>query len=72
MPSYHIYTVGSDGRHVAVEQLECADDQEAIKKATQAAKGSGIELREGNRCVIRLLPAPSLKLNLPTLCSDDP
>jgi hypothetical protein len=69
MPSYHIYTVGSDGRFIAVEELECGDDQEAIKKAAQAAKGSGIELREGNRCVVRLLPAPSLRL--PTLGSDD-
>ena len=33
MPSYQIYTVGSDGRFIAVEELECADDQEAIKKA---------------------------------------
>jgi hypothetical protein len=72
MPSYHIYTVGSDGRFIAVEELECADDQEAIKKAAQAAKGSGIELRAGDRCVVRLLPAPSLKWNLPTLGSDDP
>jgi hypothetical protein len=72
MPDYRIYAVGSDGRLIAVEDLDCADDQEAIKKATQAAKGSGIELREGERCVVRLLPAPSLKWNLPTLGSDDP
>jgi hypothetical protein len=26
MPGYHIYTVGSDGRFIAVEELECADD----------------------------------------------
>lgn len=71
MPSYHIYTVGSDGRFIAGEELECADDQEAIKNATQAAKGSGIELREGDRRVVRLLPAPSLKWNLPTLGADD-
>jgi hypothetical protein len=72
MTSYRIYTEGLDGRFVAVEDLECADDQEAIKKATQADKGSGIELREGDRCVVRLLPAPSLKWNLPTVGSDEP
>jgi hypothetical protein len=59
MPDYRVYAVESDGRFIAVEDLECADDQEAIKKATQAAKGSGIELREGDRCVVRLLPAPA-------------
>jgi hypothetical protein len=72
MPDYRIYAVGSDGRFIAVEDLECADDREAIKKATQAAKGSGIELREGDRCVVRLLPAPSLRWNLPTIGSDEP
>ena len=71
MPSYDIYTVGSDGRLIAVEELECADDQEAIKKATQAAKGSGIELREGGRCVVRLLSAPSPKWNLPSVALDE-
>ena len=49
MPDYRIYAVGSDGRLMAVEDLDCADDQEAIKKATQAAKGSGSELRESER-----------------------
>jgi hypothetical protein len=72
MPDYRIYTVGADGHFVVVEDLECADDQEAIKKAAHAAKGSGIELREGDRCVVRLLPAPSLKWSLPTLGSDEP
>jgi hypothetical protein len=56
---------------MAVEDLDCADDQEAIKQATQAAKGSGIELREGERCVVRLLPAPSLKWNLPSVALDE-
>jgi hypothetical protein len=72
MPSYRIYTGGSDGRFITVEELECADDQEAIKRATRAAKCNDIELREGDRCVVRLLPAPSLKWNLPSVCSDEP
>jgi hypothetical protein len=71
MPSYHIYAAGTDGRFTVVEELECADDQQAILKATRAAKGSGIELREGDRCVVRLLPAPSFKWNLPTIGSDE-
>jgi hypothetical protein len=70
MPGYRIYAVGLDGDLTAVEELECADDQEAILKASQAAKGSGVELREGDRCVVRLLPAPSFKMKLPSVCSD--
>jgi hypothetical protein len=72
MPDYRIYAVGSDGRLMAVEDLDCADDQEAIKQATQAAKGSGIELRESERCVVRLLPAaPSPKWTLRSVPLDE-
>jgi hypothetical protein len=38
MATYRICTVGSDGSLVAGEDIECADDQEAIEKASQAAK----------------------------------
>jgi hypothetical protein len=72
MPSYRIYAVGSDGSFTAVEELECADDHQAILKAAQAAKGNGIELREGDRCVVQLLPAPSVKCDLPAIGSHEP
>jgi hypothetical protein len=71
MPGYRIYLPGSDGRFIPGEDIERADDQEAIKKATRAAKHSGIELWERGRCVVRLLPAPSPKWNLPPVVGSD-
>ena len=62
MPTYRICTVGSDGSLIAGEDIECADDQEAIEKASQAAKDSGVELWQRDRCVVQLLPAPSAEL----------
>ncbi len=72
MPGYRIYTVGPDGRCLVGEDIECPDDQEAIKKAAQAAKNSGIELWERGRCVVRLLLVPSPKWSLPSIGSDEP
>jgi hypothetical protein len=71
MPDYRIYTVRSDGRFIAGEDIECADDQEAIKKAAQADKDSAIELWERGRCVVRLLPTPNPNWNLPSVGSDE-
>ena len=67
MPTYRICTVGSDGSLIAGEDIECADDQEATEKASQAAKDSGIELWQRDRCVIHLLPAPSPNWNFPSV-----
>ena len=39
MPSHHIHTLGSDGRFVAVEEFECADDHGAIKKGNACRQG---------------------------------
>jgi hypothetical protein len=63
MPTYRICTIGSDGSLIAGEDIECADDQEAIEKASQAAKDSGVELWQRDHCVIQLLPA----LNFPSV-----
>ena len=71
MPTYRICTVGSDGSLIAGEDIECADDQEATEKASQAAKDSGIELWQRDRCVIQLLPAPSPNWNFPSVNSDE-
>ena len=71
MPSYRIYTVGPDSSFVAGEDIECADDQEAIKKAAQADKDSAIELWERGRCVVRLLPTPNANWNLPSVGLDE-
>jgi hypothetical protein len=48
MPNYHIYAVGSDGRFVAVEELECADDQEAIKKASKPPRVAALSCGKAN------------------------
>jgi hypothetical protein len=72
MPAYRISIVGPDGRLIVGDDIECTDDQEAIKKAAQAAKGSGIELWERGRCVVRLLPAPRPNWNFPPVRSDAP
>jgi hypothetical protein len=71
MPGYRIFTLGSDSRFIAGEDIECADEEEAIKKAAQTARDSDIELWERGRCVVRLLPAPSPKWNLPAVGSDE-
>ena len=71
MPSYRIYTVGSDNSFILGEDIECADEEEAIKKAAQAAKDSDIELWDRGRCVVRLLPAPSPKWKLPSVGLDE-
>ncbi len=39
MPEYRIYTVGSDGHFIDGKNIECADDQEAIRIAQQAVDG---------------------------------
>ncbi len=35
MPEYRIYTVGGDGHFIDGKNIECADDQEAIRIAQQ-------------------------------------
>ena len=46
MPEYRIYTLGFDGRVVNAEDIECADDREAIKRAQQTVNGRDAELWE--------------------------
>jgi hypothetical protein len=72
MPGYRIHVVGSDGGFIASEDIQCADDQEAIRKAVEAAKDNNDELWERGRCVERLLPAPSSNWNLPSAGTDEP
>ena len=72
MPGYRIYRVGSDSCLIVGGDIECVDDQEAIKKATKAAKDSDIELWERDRCVIGLLPAPRPNWNLAPVGLDEP
>jgi hypothetical protein len=61
MPAFRIYTVGLDGHFVDAKDVECADDQEAIKKAQQAADGHDVELWERGRFITRLAAKPGTK-----------
>jgi hypothetical protein len=54
MSEYRIYIIGNDGHYVNAENIECADDQEAIQKAQQAADGCGVELWERGRFITQL------------------
>jgi hypothetical protein len=59
MPQYRIYYVGSDGHFSTAENIECADDQAAIRKARHAVNGQDIELCELGRFVARF-SAPTI------------
>jgi hypothetical protein len=59
MPSYRIYTIGDDGNFSsAPEFVVCADDKEAVEKATQRVNGQAVEIWEHGRLVARLLVSP--------------
>jgi hypothetical protein len=60
MAEYRAYTVGRDGHFIGFEPLICADDSEAIERATRLVDGHDIELWSGTRLVIRLKHKPSL------------
>ena len=61
MPEYRIYTVGSDGHFMGGKNIECADDQEAIRIVQQAVDGRAIELWERARFITRLGPKSASK-----------
>jgi hypothetical protein len=58
MVEYRAYTVGMDGHFIGYEPMVCADDAEAIEKATRLVDGHDVELWSGQRLVIRLEHTP--------------
>ena len=55
MPYYRIYRTTPDGHIVGPPVIvDCADDQEAIGKASQVADGRTVELWQGARLILRL------------------
>jgi hypothetical protein len=59
MPAYRIYTVGDDGNFSnAPEFIVCADDKEAVEKATQIINGRALEIWEHDRLVAQLPVSP--------------
>ena len=59
MTEYRAYTVGDDGHFVGFEPLVCANDAEAIEKASRLVDWYDIELWSGERFVKRLISPDS-------------
>ena len=55
MPEYRIYTIDYNGHRVGAKDIECVDDQEAVRQALLAITSNDIELRQRDRFVA-LLP----------------
>jgi hypothetical protein len=53
MPAYRITVVRLDGRLFRARDIECADDEEAVAKAMQAANGYAVEIWHQKRLVAR-------------------
>jgi hypothetical protein len=53
MPHYRVYFITDDGHIAGPPHVECADEQEAIGKAAQAANGKIVELWSGPRLIVR-------------------
>ena len=60
MPEYRAYAVGGDGHFSGYEPLECANDEEAIKKAKILPQRHGVELWSGPG-LIRSIPKQSAR-----------
>jgi hypothetical protein len=57
--SYRIHTIGHDGYLFGTPKVaECADDKEAVEKATQLAAGLDVEIWDHKRFVARLPGGP--------------
>jgi hypothetical protein len=55
MPHYRFYRITPDGHIDGVPiVVECADDQEALGKASQMTKGRIVEVWQGERLVLQL------------------
>lgn len=48
---YRVYFVGDDGHFKHVEEIECDDDQAALARATELAKGQEVQVWCRERCV---------------------
>ncbi len=59
MPEYRAYAVGDDGHFNGDKSLVCANDEEAITKATILAQRHGVEVWSGSRLVISIPKRPA-------------
>jgi hypothetical protein len=56
MAWYRLYHLGSDGQHVAPEEVEAQDDLTAVRKARTLPNGFGAELFHGRRKIADVPP----------------
>jgi hypothetical protein len=54
MTGYRAYIVGQDGHFISATELECADDEAALKYAKQLVNGHDVEIWSGPRFIARL------------------
>lgn len=53
MPDYRAYIIGPDGHFQDFVQLDCADDEEALKRARDLVGEHGLELWQRARKIAR-------------------
>ncbi len=60
MPAYRFYTMSTDG-HIAgpPKVLDCVEDQEALRHASNLVDGHAIEVWDGARFIARIEPKSS-------------
>jgi hypothetical protein len=54
MPDYRAYFVRADGHFAGVNEIYCANDQEALERARQIADRSDIELWARGRFIAKI------------------
>jgi hypothetical protein len=54
MPWYRTYIIGRADHFWGAEDIECFDDQDAIRKVRQTMDGRDVELWEPRRFIVRL------------------
>jgi hypothetical protein len=56
MTDYRVYVIGLDGHFLKAVELDCANDSAAIETAEQFIDGLDLEVWQGDRFIIRLVP----------------
>jgi hypothetical protein len=54
MPLYRTYIIGRADHFWGAEDIDCADDQEAIQKVQRTMDGRDVEVWERGRLIVRL------------------
>jgi hypothetical protein len=53
MPVYHAYIIGLHSRPIRVVRMDCADDDSAIKSASNLVDSHDVELWQMDRPIVR-------------------